>query len=96
MPTPATPPAFGPASPPAWSCVQCGACVSGCPQARPPELSPRRVLRLAQLGLREQAARHPFLHACRYCGKCLVHCPQGVEVARILGRLAFERLIIWY
>lgn len=96
MPLLEPPPAFGPASPPAGHCVQCGACVSGCPQARPPQYSPRRVLRLVQLGLREQAARHPFLHACRYCGKCLVNCPQGLEVARILGRLAFERMIFWY
>ena len=90
------PPLFGPSAPPVQACVQCGRCVSGCPKARPPELSPRRVLRLAQLGLREEAARHPFLFFCRYCGHCLVNCPQGVEVARILRRLAFERLIFWY
>jgi heterodisulfide reductase subunit C len=52
------------------------------------------VLRLLQLGLREQAARHPFLYACKYCGKCLVNCPQGLAVARILKRLAFERVIL--
>lgn len=87
-------PPLGPESPPAQHCVQCGRCVSSCPQARPPHYSPRRVLRLLQLGLREQAARHPFLYACKYCGKCLVNCPQGLAVARILKRLAFERVIL--
>jgi heterodisulfide reductase subunit C len=49
------------------------------------------VVRLVQLGLPGEAARHPFLHACRFCGKCLVTCPQGVQVARLMHRLALAR-----
>ncbi len=83
---------FGP-PPPAQACRQCGRCASVCPRSRPPELSPRRVVRLVQLGLRDEAARHPFLHSCRFCGKCLVKCPHGVEVARLVKRLVFEQFL---
>jgi len=81
--------------PPVQACRQCGRCASGCPRARPPELSPRRVVRLLQLGRLQEAARHPFLHSCRYCGKCLVKCPQGLEVARIIKSLVFQRFLCW-
>jgi heterodisulfide reductase subunit C len=49
------------------------------------------VVRLVQLGLVAEAARDPFLHACRFCGRCLVNCPHGVQVARLLHRLALAR-----
>lgn len=77
--------------PPAQACRQCGRCASVCPRSRPPLLSPRRVVRLVQLGLVAEAARDPFLHACRFCGRCLVNCPHGVQVARLLHRLALAR-----
>jgi heterodisulfide reductase subunit C len=51
------------------------------------------VVRLVQLGLAEEASRHPFLNACRFCGRCLVNCPHGVQVARLLHRLALARFL---
>ncbi len=48
------------------------------------DMPPRKVLRLAQLGLAEdlQDADTPWL--CASCLSCTVRCPRGIDVARVM------------
>ena len=66
-------------------CFQCGTCTSGCPTARfSDSYRPRKVLRMAQLGLRQKVLSSPTLWLCAACFTCTDRCPQGVEVASVL------------
>jgi len=70
-------------------CVQCGRCSSGCPVAFESPQTPRKVLRLLQIGRVEAAVHSPFLWFCATCQTCTVRCPRGVDVAGIM--LALRR-----
>ena len=92
-PPPPVPAAAAAAWPEARGCVQCGRCTAGCPKAVPPELSPRRVMRLIQRGLLEEAARSGFLRFCRQCLACTARCPGGVDVAGAMRSLVWRRFL---
>jgi heterodisulfide reductase subunit C len=75
-------------------CFQCGTCTSSCPAARfSDSYRPRTILRMAQLGLKDQVLSSTALWLCIACFTCSDRCPQGVEVAsvlRVLRNLAVE------
>lgn len=76
------------------TCFQCGTCTSSCPTARfNSSYRPRKILRMAQLGLRQKVLSSPTLWLCTACFTCTDRCPQGVEVAgvlRVLRNLAVK------
>ncbi len=76
-------------------CFQCGTCTSDCPVARFSDAyRPRRLIRMAQLGLKERVLNSETLWLCAACFTCTDRCPQGVEVAsviRVLRNLAAEK-----
>lgn len=66
-------------------CFQCGTCTSDCPIARfSDNYRPRKIIRMAQLGLREKVLSSDFLWLCASCFTCTDRCPQGVEVASVI------------
>jgi len=66
-------------------CFQCGTCTSSCPVARfSGSYRPRKIIRLAQLGLRERIFPSDALWLCAACFTCVDRCPQDVEVASVL------------
>jgi heterodisulfide reductase subunit C len=79
-------------------CFQCGTCTSDCPVARfSDDYRPRRIIRMAQLGLKERVLNSGTLWLCAACFTCTDRCPQGVEVAsviRVLRNLAAEKGIV--
>lgn len=84
-------------------CVQCGKCSSGCPVAFESPHTPRKMIRMLQLGQMETACRSPFPWFCAMCQACTVRCPQGVDVSGIMLGLRREgiekgwiRKDLWY
>jgi heterodisulfide reductase subunit C len=79
-------------------CFQCGTCTSDCPVARfSDDYRPRRIIRMAQLGLKERVLNSSTLWLCAACFTCTDRCPQGVDVAsviRVLRNLAAEKGIV--
>lgn len=77
------------------SCFQCGTCTSDCPIARfSDSYSPRKILRMVQLGLKQRVLSLDTLWLCASCFACTDRCPQGVEVAtilRVLRNMAAKR-----
>ena len=77
------------------NCFQCGTCTSDCPIARFSDTyRPRQIIRMAQIGLREQVLSSDSLWLCASCFTCTDRCPQDVEVAsviRILRNAAVEK-----
>jgi heterodisulfide reductase subunit C len=63
------------------SCFACLTCVTSCPvtEARP-EFSPLRVLRMVQLGLREELFSSGLLWLCTSCYACQERCPMEIRI----------------
>ncbi len=80
------------------NCFQCGTCTSDCPIARFSDTyRPRQLIRMAQIGLREQVLSSDSLWLCASCFTCSDRCPQDVEVAsviRVLKNLAAQQAFV--
>lgn len=70
-------------------CYQCGKCTAGCPVAEHMDIVPRQVMRLAQLGLIEEALKSKTIWLCATCETCSTRCPKGVDVAKVMETLRF-------
>jgi len=69
-------------------CFQCGTCTADCPVARfNEEYRPRKILRMTQLGIKDQVLKSDSIWLCAACYTCVDRCPQGVEISSILRAL---------
>jgi len=69
-------------------CFQCGTCTADCPVSRFNEsYRPRKILRMAQLGIKDQVLKSDVIWLCAACFTCVDHCPQDVEIASVLRAL---------
>ena len=73
-------------------CFQCGVCVASCPVREfEAEFNPRRIMKLATLGLKDVVLRSEFIWLCSMCFLCQERCPQDVrppEVMTVLRNMA--------
>jgi coenzyme F420-reducing hydrogenase delta subunit/heterodisulfide reductase subunit C len=68
-------------------CFACGTCVSKCmiQQKVEPEYNPRKLIRMAVLGMREQAFKNPTTWLCSSCDLCYSACPQEIYISGVIG-----------
>ena len=71
-------------------CIQCGTCTGVCPWPAVAELSPRRVIRLASLGL--EGYEEKDLWTCVTCGSCVAQCPRQIDVIAVMQA---ARRVMW-
>ncbi len=69
------------------ACYQCGRCSGGCPSAPFMDLLPNQVVRLAQLGMKEEVLSSKTIWVCASCFTCFVRCPKGVDLAKVMEAL---------
>ena len=66
-------------------CLTCGICNSRCTwyegEGGP---NPRRMVRMAQLGLDDLLAHSTMPWDCMACNHCTVECPAGIEMAKVV------------
>jgi heterodisulfide reductase subunit C len=65
-------------------CLTCGTCAGGCPVTGVDGLDPRKVVRLAVLGLDQEIIDSKFPWVCTLCGRCEYACPMGVDLVTLL------------
>jgi heterodisulfide reductase subunit C len=65
-------------------CYQCGMCTGNCPAAPNMDISPRRIIELARLGLEEEIANSKTVWICASCLACAVNCPRGFDLAKVM------------
>jgi heterodisulfide reductase subunit C len=65
-------------------CYQCGMCTGNCPAAANMDISPRRIIELARLGLEEEVASSRTVWTCASCLACTVNCPRGFDLSRVM------------
>jgi len=69
-------------------CYACGDCTASCPVRGIDErFNPRRIIRMAVLGLKERVLRSDFVWLCSTCYSCHERCPQGVKIPEIMALL---------
>lgn len=67
-----------------FKCYQCGTCGGACPMSGQMETLPRRIMRMAQLGMEEGVTSSDAGWTCASCHTCTANCPRGVDLARVM------------
>lgn len=75
--------AYGAAN--AEACFNCGNCTAVCPLTDEVSVFPRKIIRMAQVGLREELLSSKELWMCYYCGECTSTCPRGAEPGELMA-----------
>jgi heterodisulfide reductase subunit C len=69
-------------------CFSCGTCTASCPVAEVNEAyDPRKIIRMAILGMRKDVLSSDVIWMCARCYICYAHCPQNVKFADVMGVL---------
>ena len=67
------------------ACFSCGNCTAICPLTDNDAMFPRRLIRLAQVGLGDELVGSKELWTCYGCGMCTDRCPQEADPAEFMG-----------
>jgi ferredoxin len=67
------------------ACFNCGNCTAVCPLTAEDENFPRRVIRYAQIGMRDRLLSSKELWMCYYCGECSETCPRQAEPGEFMA-----------
>ncbi|MGQ9582184.1 MAG: 4Fe-4S dicluster domain-containing protein [Thermoplasmatota archaeon] len=66
-------------------CFQCGTCSGTCPvRAINDRYNPRRIIRMALLGMRKEVLCSDFIWLCATCYACHERCPQNVRIPDLM------------
>lgn len=67
------------------ACFSCGVCSATCPLVEDDSTFPRRIIRYAQVGLRDRLLSSHELWACYACGECSESCPTQAEPSEFMA-----------
>lgn len=70
-----------------FSCYECKKCSSGCPMQRDSDLHPHQIIRMVQIGRREEALRSKGIWMCVSCQTCVTRCPMDVNTPALIDAL---------
>lgn len=69
-------------------CFTCGTCTASCPVAEVHEdYDPRKIIRMAILGMKEEVLSSDILWMCSRCYTCHALCPQDVKFTDVVSIL---------
>ena len=69
------------------NCFNCGNCTAVCPLSEGETPFPRKMIRYAQLGLKEKLVQSPEPWLCYYCGECSATCPRDAQPGETMAAL---------
>jgi len=67
------------------ACFSCGVCTATCPLVGEETGFPRRMIRYAEVGLRDKLLSSPELWQCYACGQCSESCPTQAEPSAFMA-----------
>lgn len=68
-------------------CYQCFTCALGCPVAEFTQHTPNQIIRMIQLGLREDVLQSDLIWICASCETCAARCPNDIEIVKVMDVL---------
>jgi heterodisulfide reductase subunit C len=68
-------------------CIQCGVCAGSCPTRFAMDYSPTQILKMINLGMREQVLSSSTIWECSSCHTCAARCPRGIEITTLMMSL---------
>lgn len=69
------------------ACYQCGTCSGGCPTVSAMDYTPRQIIRMVNLGMRDRVLRSRTIWLCASCYQCQVRCPREVKITEVMAAL---------
>lgn len=73
------------------TCLTCGTCASACPISGIDGLDPRKIVRMAFLGLTDELIASNWSWKCTMCAKCEEACPMNIEIVQLMRRIRSRR-----
>jgi ferredoxin len=67
------------------ACFSCGTCTATCPLAQTDGTFPRRIIRYAQVGMKDALLGSKELWACYQCGECSESCPTKADPSEFMA-----------
>jgi ferredoxin len=67
------------------ACFSCGTCSAICPMSQTDGTFPRRIIRYAQLGMKDALLGSKELWACYQCGECAETCPTQADPSEFMA-----------
>jgi heterodisulfide reductase subunit C len=68
-------------------CFSCGTCSGGCPVVYAMDYTPRQIMRMVELGIKDKIFDANTIWVCAGCHTCTVRCPRGVEISKVMAAL---------
>lgn len=65
-------------------CYQCGTCSGGCPVVFMMDKTPRKLIRMINLGMRDAVLATDTIWLCASCFTCTTRCPRGIDIAKVM------------
>jgi ferredoxin len=67
------------------ACFSCGTCTASCPLSQTDSTFPRRMIRYAQLGMKDALLASKELWSCYGCGECAETCPTQADPSEFMA-----------
>ncbi len=68
-------------------CLTCGTCSSACPISGVDGMGPRKIIRMAALGMDDELKELKWYWKCTMCAKCEEACPMDVKIVQLMRKL---------
>ena len=69
-------------------CFQCSVCSASCPVRNINEkYNPRKIIRMAMLGMRDEVLSNEFIWLCSNCYTCYERCPKNVRITEVMNAI---------
>jgi len=75
----------------AGECLTCGTCASACPISSVDGLDPRKIVRMAVLGMDKELIESSWPWKCTLCAKCEESCPANIQITSLMRKIRGAR-----